>query len=112
MSLNPWTVVVGGNLYLGVVCLVWPFMAFMSGFAFDAPADTISASVNLLRQVAVLLIFLYPILFLIALGGSVVAYRAGASVNKLLLWLLPPFLTPPPWIFPVLVVYLVYTLVR
>jgi hypothetical protein len=95
MGLPPWTVVVGSNLHLGAVCVSWPHMAFMSG-----GASTLLQMPFLRGQSASAGRCVFDRSLFDSLSGRSGrkrnGIRAGASVNTLRFWLLPPFLTPPP----------------
>ena len=53
--------------------LLWPFVAFMSVFAFDAPGSAQNPAV----WTGVTAVLSYPLLPLIGVGGSFFAYRRG-----------------------------------
>ncbi len=61
----------------GATILLWPLVGFMSAFAFDAPGSTQNPSIY--RTVAAILA--YPLLPLVGVPGSFLAYRKGH--NKL-----------------------------
>ncbi len=55
--------------------LAWPFVAFMSVFAFDAPGSAQNPAI----YATVGLILAYPLLPLVGVSGSFVAYRKAAK---------------------------------
>ncbi len=61
--------------------LAWPFVAFMSIFAFDAPGSTNNPAV----WSGVILVLSYPLLPLIGVPGSFFAYRKGWRVPSYIL---------------------------
>jgi hypothetical protein len=56
--------------------LIWPFIAFMSVFAFDAPGSSNDPAV----WTAVIAVLSYPVLPLIGIPGSFLFYRASRKV--------------------------------
>ena len=56
--------------------LAWPFVAFMSAFAFDAPGSANDPSV----WTIVIVILLYPLLPIVGVVSSFFTYRKGRKV--------------------------------
>ncbi len=61
--------------------LAWPFIAFMSVFAFDAPGSSQDPAV----WTGVITVLAYPLLPLIGVLGSFLAYRSGRKILSYIL---------------------------
>ena len=61
--------------------LVWPFIAFMSAFAFDAPGSADDPAV----WTGVIAVLSYPVLPLIGMPGSFLFYRASRKIPAYIL---------------------------
>src|SRR5512139_3615600 len=61
--------------------LAWPFIAFMSAFAFDAPGSSQDSAV----WTGVITVLAYPLLPLIGVLGSFLAYRSGRKTLSYIL---------------------------
>jgi hypothetical protein len=77
---------------LGLLLLPWPIASFMAIFFFDAPIRSLGDEIS--RHLAAFAIWLYPVLYGIALLISLVALRKKKSLLVVTLPALLPLLSP------------------
>ncbi len=77
---------------LGLLLLPWPIASFTAIFFFDAPTRSLGDEIS--RYLAAFAIWLYPVLYGIALVGSLAFLRKKKSLPVITLPALLPLLSP------------------
>jgi hypothetical protein len=77
---------------LGLLLLPWPIASFTAIFFFDAPTRSLGDEIS--RYLAAFAIWLYPVLYGVALVGSVACLRKKKSLPVITLPALLPLLSP------------------
>jgi len=78
---------------LGLLLLPWPIASFTAIFFFDAPTRSLGDEIS--RYLAAFAIWLYPVLYGVALVWSLVCLRKNKSFPVITLPALLPLLSPP-----------------